>query len=77
MAASSSVDKVSLNTFPSCKQEALAIAYVQAQDLSGKTPEELAAMYDDAYSRICDAFKNMFKEEKEQRRKENPHTNFF
>lgn len=58
--------------FPGCKQEALAMAYVQAQDLSSKTPEEVAAMYDDAHSRICDAFVSMLKEKKEHRRKESP-----
>lgn len=62
--------------FPSHKQEALAITYVQAQDLSGKTPEEIAAMYDDAYSRICDAFKNMLEEKQMQRRNANPPRNF-
>lgn len=40
--------------FPSCKQEALAMAYVQAQDLSGKTPEEILEIYNSAYEKIVD-----------------------
>lgn len=63
--------------FPSSKQEALAMAYVQAQDLSSKTPEEIAAMYDDAYSKICDAFKAILKEQNERRRSENPPRSIF
>lgn len=65
------------SVFPSCKQEALAMAYVQAQDLSKKTPEEIAAIYNDAYFRICDAFKSILKEKQEQRRKEIPSGNLF
>ncbi len=34
------------------KYEALALIYVQAQDLTGKQPEDLAVLYDDALSRI-------------------------
>lgn len=40
--------------FPSSKQEALAMAYVQAQDLSGKSPEEVLEIYDSAYEKIVD-----------------------
>lgn len=46
------------------------MAYVQAQDLSSKTPEEIANMYNDAYNKICDAFKAMLKEQHEKRRNE-------
>ena len=63
--------------FPSCKQEALAMAYVQAQDLSSKTPEEIAAIYDYAYSKISDAFKAILKEQQEKRRNENPPRSIF
>lgn len=38
--------------FPSNKYEALAFLYVERQDLSNTSPEELAAMYVDAYTRI-------------------------
>lgn len=39
-------------TFPSGKFSALSMLYVQSQDLTGKTPEELLDMYDDAYQKI-------------------------
>lgn len=45
---------VSLSSFPSDRRDALAMLYMQNQDLSGKTPEEIAAMYDDAYSKISE-----------------------
>lgn len=41
-----------LATFPSTETEALAMLYVQSQDLSGVTPESLLDMYQDAYQRI-------------------------
>lgn len=65
------------SVFPSCKQEALAMSYVQAQDLSSKTPEEVAVIYDYAYSKICDAFKAILKEQQEKRRNENPPRSIF
>ena len=37
-----------LEAFPKSDIEALAMLYVRSQDLTGKTPEELLAMYDDA-----------------------------
>ena len=46
-------DKVSFNTFPSTESQALALLYVQKQDLSGLTPEEIYDKYRDAYERIC------------------------
>ena len=39
-------------TFPDGKVEALAMLYLQNQDLSGLTPEELLDKYDDAYEKI-------------------------
>ena len=39
-------------TFPENATEALAMLYVQNQDLSGVTPEGLLDMYQDAYQRI-------------------------
>lgn len=41
-------------TFPGTKAEALAWLYTQAQDLTGKTPEEVCAIFDDARQRIFD-----------------------
>lgn len=42
----------SLNTFPANKYEALAMLYVQSQDLSDLTPDELLDKYLDAYEKI-------------------------
>ncbi len=39
-------------TFPSNETEALAMLYVQSQDLSCATPEVLFDMYQDAYQKI-------------------------
>jgi hypothetical protein len=39
-------------TFPETETEALAMLYVQKQDLSGVTPEGLLDMYQDAYQKI-------------------------
>ena len=38
--------------FPSEKYEVFAMLYVQSQDLSQKSPENIAEMYDQAYSAI-------------------------
>lgn len=43
---------VSLNTFPATKTDALAMLYVQKQDISGLTPEELLDKYVEAYDKI-------------------------
>ncbi len=44
---------VNLRTFPRSFQEALAVLYVENQDLSGMTPEQVLDMYLDAYEKIC------------------------
>lgn len=44
---------VTLKTFPRSFQEALAMLYVENQNLSGLTPEQLVDMYLDAYEKIC------------------------
>lgn len=41
-----------LRTFPDGKIEALAMLYLQNQDLSGLAPEEILDKYDDAYQKI-------------------------
>lgn len=38
--------------FPQNRDEALTMLYLQSQDLSGKTPEEIAAMYVEVKKRI-------------------------
>lgn len=44
--------EIKLDTFPGTKAEALAMLYVQNQDLTGKTPAQIAALYDAAYKEI-------------------------
>lgn len=41
-----------LYSFPDNEYEALAMLYVQHQDLSGLTPEQLLDMYHEAYDKI-------------------------
>lgn len=41
-----------LKTFPSTKFEALALLYVQSQDLSSKTPSEVLDMYHAAHKEM-------------------------
>lgn len=43
-----------LETFPANKFEALAMLYLQHQQISGLTPEQLLDKYQDAYARIRD-----------------------
>lgn len=61
MQGKGSESKLSDNTvsgqFPTGKREALALLYVQSQDLSGKTPEDLAEMYTSAYKKISEKLK--------------------
>lgn len=59
-----------LNVFPSNRHEALAILFLKSQDLSGKSPEEIAIMYDDAHSRIKTKLDELKKERKEEKRKQ-------
>lgn len=51
-----------LKTFPSDKESALAFLYVKSQDLTGKSPEEILDMYDDAYEKISTHEKNKYPE---------------
>ena len=50
-------DKTNLYTFPSSEFEALALLYIQNQDLSGLTPEEVYDKYHEAYNKIRDRYK--------------------
>ena len=50
-------DKVDLDTFPSNATEALAMLYVQNQDLRGVTPEQLQTMYYEAYFAISKEYR--------------------
>ena len=51
-----------INMFPKSRQEALAFLHVQNQDLKGKSPEDLAKLYVDAYERIGNRLKEIRKE---------------
>lgn len=42
-------DSVSLSTFPKNEDEALAFLYTQNQDLKGKSVQEIAEIYYNAY----------------------------
>ncbi|MCI9245620.1 MAG: hypothetical protein HFJ30_00460 [Clostridia bacterium] len=42
-------DSTNLYTFPSTSYEALAMLYTQNQDLKGKSVQEIAKIYYDAY----------------------------
>lgn len=64
---------VKLNSFPSDRREALAMLFLKNQDLSGKSPEELAEMYDDAYEKISEKLDAIRKERKERNAKERSH----
>lgn len=46
------MEKVNLSTFPETVTEALAMLYVQNQDISGLTPEELYDLYNSVHSKI-------------------------
>lgn len=50
-------DKLNLDIFPSSKIEALAILYLQKQDLSEISPEELAEKYEETVSKIRASFR--------------------
>ena len=52
-----------LQTFPKNEREALAMLYVQNQDLTGKTPTQIAELYDAAHNEI----RQYIKDEKNQR----------
>lgn len=41
-----------MSDFPSSEYQALAMLYMQNQDLSGKTPEELLRLFKDTEKRI-------------------------
>lgn len=54
--------EVNLRTFPSNLADATAIAWLQQQGLSDKTPEEAIEMYCDAYRRIDTRYKEINRE---------------
>lgn len=46
-----------LNTFPKNKNDALTMLYLEKQDLSGYTPEQLVDLYEEVYKQIDTRFK--------------------
>lgn len=50
-------DSVKLSTFPQNKIEALTMLYLQNQDLSNLSPEELLVKYEDTYNNLREASK--------------------
>lgn len=46
-------NEVNLRTFPKTPCEALAMLYVEHQDLSKMTPEQVLDMYLDAHKKMC------------------------
>lgn len=54
------MDEIMLNTFPQNKIEALAMLYVQNQDLSGMSPTDLLEMYQDAHEAIYERLKAQY-----------------
>lgn len=53
------------SNFPSSKSEALTLIYIQSQDLSGKSPEDLADLYADTYARVRTRFRDLRQEQRE------------
>ncbi len=49
---------IDLNTFPKNRSEALAMLYLQSQDLSDKTPTQIHEMYWDAIFEIRKDYKH-------------------
>lgn len=59
-----------LRAFPSDRYDALAMLFLRNQDLSGKTPEEIAIMYDDAYEKISGKLNELNKERTAKKREQ-------
>lgn len=55
-----------LRTFPDSYVEALTMLYLERQDLTGKTPEELAEMYWATYDKVSAAGKAAFAERRKK-----------
>lgn len=56
------MDEIMLKTFPKNECEALAMLYVQNQDLSGRSPTDLLAMYQEAYDAIQERLEEQYNE---------------
>ena len=49
-----STSSISLSTFPGNKFEALAMLYMQQQNLSGMSPEQVLDKYQEVYAKMRD-----------------------
>lgn len=49
----------SLKTFPENSTDALTMLYLERQDLTGKTPEELVELYWETHCRVKNATKEI------------------
>ena len=59
-----------LRTFPDSYVEALTMLYLERQDLTDKTPEELVELYMKTYYRISDASSKAHKAAHKESRKQ-------
>ena len=55
-----------LRTFPDSYVEALTMLYLERQDLTDKTPEDLAEMYWTTYDKVSAAGKAAFSERRKK-----------
>lgn len=55
-------DTISLRTFPSSSAEELAVIYLNTLELKGKSPEEIARLYDDALHKVKEEQKKIRQE---------------
>lgn len=54
-------NRIEFSTFPNSKVSALTILYLEKQDLSNLTPEDLADKYQEVYERINNRFREIRK----------------
>lgn len=45
-------ESINLSTFPKNSSQALAMVYLNSLNLTGKSPEDIVRIYNDAYERI-------------------------
>lgn len=57
-------DNVNFSTFPNNAYEALALIYVQNQNVDGLTPEEIYDKYHEAYKKIREHARETYKQER-------------
>lgn len=65
-----------LRAFPSDSCEFLTMLFLQNQDLSGKSPEDIAEMYDGAYEKIAAKLDALRKERTAKKREQKRYREF-